>query len=126
MRCIYNIQILVIRLGGVCAGHIRKVCNIGEDVQCSRDSKSKRSSNLEGAHWIPDFIENVVRILPSVICEEDREHCSCVLRECQSGAYQKTIRGTNVMGTTRTTCERMTEIYVRVFNPCFTGEHNPT
>jgi hypothetical protein len=72
-------------------GHVRKVCNIGEDVQCGRDSKSKRSSNLEGAHWIPDFIENVVRILPSVICEKDCEHGGCVLREYQGGAYQRAI-----------------------------------
>ena len=80
-------------------GHVRKVCNIGEDVQCGRDSKSKRPSNLEGANWIPDLIENVVRILPSVICEKDCEHGGCVLREYQGGAYQRTIGDSDVMGT---------------------------
>ena len=32
----------------------------------------------------------------------------------------------DVMGTIRAACKRMAEIYVWVFNPCFTGEHNPT
>lgn len=71
--------------------HVREVCNIGEDVQGGRDSKSKRPSNLEGANWILDLVENVVRVLPSVICEKDCEHGGCVLREYQGGAYQGSI-----------------------------------
>jgi hypothetical protein len=85
MRCICNIQILGSSVSEVY--HVHKVCNVGEDVQCGRDSKPKRSSNLEGAHRIPDLIENVVRILPSVICEKDCKHGSRVLREYQGGAY---------------------------------------
>ena len=74
-------------------GHVRKVCNIGENVQCGRDSKSKRSSNLERAHWIPDLIEYIVRVLPSVICKKDREHGGCILLKYQGGAYRRTIGG---------------------------------
>ena len=60
-------------------GHVRKVCYVGEDVQGGRDSKSKWPSNLECAHRIPDLVENVVRILPSIKCEKDCEHGGCVL-----------------------------------------------
>ena len=54
--------------------NLRKVCNVGEDVQRGRDSKSKRPSNLEGTHRIPDIIQDVVRILPSIISIKDFEH----------------------------------------------------
>ena len=70
-------------------GHVRKVCNIGEDVQRGRDTESKWSSNLEGAHWILDLVENVVCILPSVICKKDSKHGGCVLREYQHGSVSK-------------------------------------
>ena len=82
MLCVNKIHILGSSFLGYIWGHVRKVCNIGEDVQCGRNSKSKRSGNHKDTNWIPDLIEDIVHILPSVISVKDFEHRGYVLREC--------------------------------------------
>lgn len=47
--------------------HVRKVCNICEDVQRGRNPERERSGDLEGTHWILDVIHDVVHVLPSCI-----------------------------------------------------------
>jgi len=59
--------------------NIREVCDIGENIQCRCDPKSERTGNLDCTYGIFDLIEDVVRILPSTIREQDLEHRSCIL-----------------------------------------------
>ena len=108
-----------------CVVYAREECHVSENVQCSRDSKSKRSSNLESAHWILDIIENVVRVLPSVIREKNFEHRSCVLEGHQRDVLKKPRGGINVIATVRTVRKRMAKVLLWVFDMRLTREDNP-
>ena len=67
----------------MCVSHIRKVRNVGKDVQRRRDPESKRSSDLKRSYGVLDIVEDVIHVLPSAIGEENFEHCSCILYKRQ-------------------------------------------